>query len=102
MCCRQRLDIAIDVALPPPPKQLRCFALPFFVWKWGRGGKLFGKARGVFFLKIDLIRLYVQSKMIFYYPFLETKTVEEAGSEHTNNVSLENGPVVRNYKFSSN
>jgi hypothetical protein len=49
MCRRQRLDIAINAALPLPPKQLRCFALPFFVWEWGRGGKLFGKARVVFF-----------------------------------------------------
>jgi hypothetical protein len=44
--CR-RPDIAINAALRPPPKQLRCFALPFFVWEWGRGGKLFGKAWGV-------------------------------------------------------
>ena len=74
MCRRQRLDIAIDATLLPPSKQLCCFALPFFVWEWGRGGKLFGKARGVFFLKMELIRLYVQSKTIFYYPFLVTKT----------------------------
>jgi hypothetical protein len=64
---RRRLDIAINAALLPPPKQLRCFALPFFVWEWGRGGKLFGKARGVCFLKMELIQLYVQSKTIFYY-----------------------------------
>jgi hypothetical protein len=57
---RCRLGIAIDAALPLPPKQLRCFALPFFVWEWGRGGKLFGKGRGVFFLKMKLIQLYVR------------------------------------------
>jgi hypothetical protein len=74
MCRRQRLDIAINAALPPPPKQLCCLALPFFVWEWGRGGKLFGKAWVYFFLKMELIQLYVQSKMIFYYPFLVTKT----------------------------
>jgi hypothetical protein len=44
-----RPDIAIAAALPPPPKQLHCCALPFFVWEWGRGGKLFGNARGVIF-----------------------------------------------------
>jgi hypothetical protein len=44
-------DIAINAALPPLPKQLCCFVLPFFVWEWGRGGKLFGKARGVIFSK---------------------------------------------------
>jgi hypothetical protein len=49
MRCRQRLDIAINATLLPPPKQLHCFALPFFVWEWGRGVKLFGKAKGVFF-----------------------------------------------------
>jgi hypothetical protein len=38
MCCRQRSDIAITPTLPPPPEQLRCYALPFFVWKWVRGG----------------------------------------------------------------
>ncbi len=74
MCRRRRLDIAIKAALPPPPKQLRCFTLPFFVWEWGRGGKLFEKERGEFFLKMELIRLYVQSKTIFYYPFLVNKT----------------------------
>jgi hypothetical protein len=35
--------------------------LPFFVWEWGRRGKLFGKARGAicFLQKMELIRLYV-------------------------------------------
>ncbi len=75
MCRRQHLDIAIYATLPLPPKQLCCFVLPFFVWEWGRGGKLFGEKQGVyFFLKMELIRLYVQSKTIFYYPFLMTKT----------------------------
>jgi hypothetical protein len=32
---RQCPDIAIAAALSPPPKQLHCCALPFFVWKWG-------------------------------------------------------------------
>jgi hypothetical protein len=49
MCRHQRLDIAINAALLLTPKQLCCFTLPFFVWEWGRGGKLFGKARGVFY-----------------------------------------------------
>jgi hypothetical protein len=44
----QRLDITINAALPPPPKQLRCFAMPFFVWEWGRGGKYLEK-QGVYF-----------------------------------------------------
>jgi hypothetical protein len=57
---RQRLDITINPALLPPPKQPRCFALPFFVWEWGRGGKLFGKVRGVFFPKMELIQLYIR------------------------------------------
>ncbi len=73
--CHRQLDITINTALPPPPKQLCCFALPFFLWEWGRGGKLFGEKQGVyFFLKMELIQLYVQSKTIFYYPFLVTKT----------------------------
>jgi hypothetical protein len=45
----QRPDFTIDATLPPLPKQLRCFVLPFFVWEWGRGGKLFKKTRGVIF-----------------------------------------------------
>jgi hypothetical protein len=48
--CR-RLDIAINAALPPPPKQPCCFALPFFVWN-GAGG-------AYFFLKMELIQLYI-------------------------------------------
>ena len=74
MCHRQHLDIAINAALPPPPKQLCCFALPFFVWEWGRGANYLEKQGVYFFLKMELIQLYVQSKMIFYYPFLVTKT----------------------------
>ncbi len=46
-CCR----------LPNNSAALRCH---FFVWEWGRGGKLFGKVRGVYFLKMELIRLYVR------------------------------------------
>ena len=47
---------------PPPPEHLGFCALPFFVWKMGRGGKLFGEAGGwyVFFI-MELIRLYVCS-----------------------------------------
>ena len=71
---RQRLDIAIDAALPPPPKQPRCFALPFLCGN-GAGGANYLEKQGVyFFLKMELIQLYVQSKTIFYYPFLVTKT----------------------------
>ena len=33
-----------SAAPPPPLEHLRCCALPFFVWKLGRGGKLFGEA----------------------------------------------------------
>jgi hypothetical protein len=62
---RQRLDIAINAALPLLPKQLHCFALPFFVWEWGRGGKLFGKARGAFFLKMELIQVYIRGEKQF-------------------------------------
>ncbi len=41
----------------------------------GQGGANYLEKQGVyFFLKMELIRLYVQSKMIFYYPFLVTKT----------------------------
>jgi hypothetical protein len=50
MRCRQRLDIAINAALLLPPKQLRCFALPFFVWEWGREGRqIIWKSKGCFF-----------------------------------------------------
>jgi hypothetical protein len=74
MCRRQHLDIAINAALPPPPKQLCCFALPFLCGN-GAGGANYLEKQGVyFFLKMELIRLYVQSKTIFYYPFLVTKT----------------------------
>jgi hypothetical protein len=45
----QRLDIAINAALPPPPKQLHCFVLPFFVWEWGRGSNIFLKSEGCIF-----------------------------------------------------
>jgi hypothetical protein len=76
MRCRQHLDIAINAALLPPPKQLHCFALPFFVWEWGRGGKLFGKARSVFFLKMELIQLYVHRvKQFSIIHFLGPKQV---------------------------
>jgi hypothetical protein len=44
----QRLDIAINTALPPPPKPIRCLALPFFVWEWGKGANYLEK-RGVYF-----------------------------------------------------
>ncbi len=60
MCRRQCLDIAIDAALLPPPKQLCCFALPFFVWEWGRGANYLEKQGVYFFLKMELIRLYVR------------------------------------------
>jgi hypothetical protein len=76
MRCRQRLDIPIDVALSAPPNQPRCFALPFFVWEWGRRGKLFGKARRVFYSENGTnTTLRMQSKTMFYYPFLVTKQV---------------------------
>jgi hypothetical protein len=78
--------------LPNNSAALRCH---FLCGNGAGGAKLFGKARGVFFLKMDLIRLYVQSKTIFYYLFLVTKTVEEAGSEHTNNVLLLGSPFAR-------
>jgi hypothetical protein len=48
----QHCHCRCPAALPPLPKQLRCSALPIFVWKLGGGGKLFGKAEGCnFFLK---------------------------------------------------
>jgi hypothetical protein len=58
---RQRLDIAIYAALPLPPKQLRCFALPFFCVGMGQGGEAnYLEKQGVyFFLKMELIQLYV-------------------------------------------
>ena len=34
---------ALPLPLPPLPKQLGCCTLPFFVWKLGSGGKLFGE-----------------------------------------------------------
>ena len=40
----------------------------------GQGGGNYLEKQGVyFFLKMELIRLYEQSKTIFYYPFLMTK-----------------------------
>jgi hypothetical protein len=64
---RQCPDIPITAALPLLPKQLCCCALPLFVYKWGRGGKLFGKAGLCFFLKMELIRLYVPRVKQFFF-----------------------------------
>jgi hypothetical protein len=49
MSRRQSLDIAIDAALPLPPKQLRCFALPFFCVGMGQGGEIIWKSEGLYF-----------------------------------------------------
>jgi hypothetical protein len=48
---------------------LRCH----FLCGNGAGGANYLEKQGVyFFLKMELIRLYVQSKTTFYYPFLVT------------------------------
>jgi hypothetical protein len=54
------LDIAINATLPPPPKQLRCFALPLFVWEWGGGANYLEKQGVYFFQKMELIKLYIR------------------------------------------
>jgi hypothetical protein len=60
MCPCQRLDIAINAALLRPPKQLCCFALPLMCGN-GAGGANYLEKQGVyFFLKMELIRLYVR------------------------------------------
>jgi hypothetical protein len=62
----------------------------------GQGGQIILKSKGcIFFSENGSNMTHVQSKMIFYYPFLVTKTVEEAGSEHTNNVLLLRSPFAR-------
>ncbi len=65
------------------PSTLPCRHLPnnsaashcHFLCGNGAGGGNYLEEQGVyFFLKMELIRLYVQSKTIIYYPFLVTKT----------------------------
>jgi hypothetical protein len=41
-------DIAINAALPLSPKQLQCFALPFFCGNGAGGGNYFEK-QGVYY-----------------------------------------------------
>jgi hypothetical protein len=45
----QRPDIAITAALPLPPKQLCCCALPFFIVEIGQGGQIIWQSGVVIF-----------------------------------------------------
>ncbi len=57
--------------LPNNSAALRCH----FLCGNGAGGANYLEKQGVYFLKkMELIQLYVQSKTIFYYLFLVTKT----------------------------
>jgi hypothetical protein len=78
----QRLDIAINTALPPPPKQLRCLALPFLCVGMGQGGQIIWKSKGCIFSEMELIRLYVHREKqfsIIHFSWPKQVTIEHWG-----------------------